>query len=130
MKILKQILIFGLLVSIINCTCQSSEDSDGDSFSYVDITASKKTCSKRQFSTKEQNKKAYKCCYRDSVCTFLGIKTTHKGCEPLTEADYKDIKTYVQIAKGSGICEKYDIECSGNVLNGLLYSIFILLFIF
>ena len=41
---------------------------------------------------------------------------------------YKDIETYVQVAKGLA-CSKYKIECSGNILKKLLYSTFILLFI-
>ena len=47
MKILKSIVIFGLLFSVINCRCSSSDgEEDDDSFNYVDKTASKKTALK------------------------------------------------------------------------------------
>lgn len=129
MKILKSIILFCLLV-YINCTCESStsDDSNPESFIYEDKTASKKTCPKRQFSSKEVEKNYYKCCYIESECTVLGIKTIHKGCDALTKDEYKDIETYVQVAKGLA-CSKYKIECSGNILKKLLYSTFILLFI-
>ena len=130
MKILKSIVIFGLLFSVINCRCSSSDgEEDDDSFNYVDKTASKKNCPKREFSSDEKEDNAYKCCYFETECKPLGIKTSYKGCEPVTKTEYDDIKEYIKATKEIGNCNKLNVQCSGNALKKLLYSSFILLFI-
>ena len=100
---------------------------DRDIFGYDDRTASKENCAKRQFSSFEKSLDAYICCYRDAECTISGIKTSMKGCEPLTKDEYEDLDLYVTLLNLS--CDKYKIYCSGNTLKKLLYSILILLFI-
>ena len=131
MKILKSIVIFGILVSIINCRCRSlnEEDDDYDYLNYDDKTASKKNCPKREFSPEEKEKDAYKCCYIQSECNLLDVKTTYKGCDYLQKKYYDDIENFKKEAKEVGKCDKLEIDCNGNALKKLLYSTFILLFI-
>ena len=128
MKALKVVLIFGLLFSIINCTCSSTYNIDEDDldFNYEDKSASSGKCSKRAFNSDEIEDDAYKCCYFDYSCKEEGLSISFKGCDYLDKDDYEHLSDYIKELED--YCSKYKVDCSGSTLEKLLFSSFVLLF--
>ena len=136
MAILQKIFIFGLLFSLLNCTCESYDDFDlneqTSTVSYIDNNASKKTCRKRSFSELEKEYGAYKCCYQRVKCSVTDEDTGEKayidfkGCAAATKAQYDTIEERKKALKS--YCSEVTIDCFGTSLSNF-YLVFILLFL-
>ena len=136
MAIRQKIFIFGLLFSLLNCTCGSYDDFDLDESSstmnYVDNNASKKTCPKRSFSEEEIAEGAYKCCYQRVKCQVVDQDTGEtgtldfKGCTFATKSQYDAVKDIVKGYKS--LCSEVEINCFGTSLS-YFYLVVILLFL-
>ena len=131
MSILQKIFIFGLLFSLLNCTCESYHDFDIEEI-YHDDAASKKSCPKRSFNENEMEFYPYKCCYEKLKCKEkdedTGEITTidFKGCSIVTKEVYDHLKQNINVLKS--YCSEVDIDCSGTSLS-FIYFVFILLFL-
>ena len=131
MSILQKIFIWGLLFSLLNCTCESYHDFDIEEI-YHDDAASKKSCPKRSFNDNEMEFNPYKCCYEKLKCKEkdedTGEITTidFKGCSIVTKEVYDHLKQNINVLKS--YCSEVDIDCSGTSLS-FIYFVFILLFL-
>lgn len=124
MSILQKIFIFGLLFSLLNCSCASYHDFD-EGGTFHDSSASKKTCPKRTFNENEMEFQPYKCCYEKLKCKEEGISYDFEGCMFVTKPVYDNIKQNIKIMKS--YCSKVEINCSGTSLS-FIYFVFISLF--
>ena len=143
MKALKIFLYFGLLISLINCTCvpyfnyTSSAQSIfiyDDEMDIIDSEASVSNCKKRELSEAERNAAAYKCCYADYSCNFSDEDdddkryVTYKGCSTVTKELYSNIGKIGDEYKRW--CKRFKFDCNGTLLTyfgKILYLTFILL---
>ena len=143
MKTLKIFFYFGLLISLINCTCvpyANHTSSAQNIFVYegevdiIDTEASVSNCKKREFSEAERNANAYKFCYVDYTCNFSDeddddkIYAKVKSCSYVTKELYSNLDKIGDEYKRW--CKNFKIDCNGTLLayfGKILYLTFILL---
>ena len=94
MAILQKIFIFWLLFNLLDCACESPgyfvDEFEDDTNTFIDASASKKSCPQRSFSESEKEDGAYKCCYERMKCSKNG-NLDYQGCDAITKEQYDQL---------------------------------------